>query len=216
MPALAALVLVLGGGGVAAWATWAHRSASPAIPSPATQTNQPQATPVPPEQSDPPPTASALLRTATATASSHSARGYDANGKEFTYEPAKAIDGLAETAWRCDGNGVGQWLKIDFGRTVTLTSIGIIPGFAKTDPGDGTDRYAQNWRISEVQYSFDDGKTFRQTFNTSVSVRSPQTRDLPSISTSQVTITILKSVPGEVINGWRFDQAAISEVVVSP
>jgi hypothetical protein len=158
-----------------------------------------------------------LLSTASASASSYSSYGYDANGKKFTYEPDKAIDGLVGTAWRCDGSGVGQWLRINFRRTVTLTRIGIVPGFAKTDPRDSTDRYAQNRSISAVQYNFDDGSTFRQNFNTSASVRSAQTMDLPGVSTSQVTITILDSVPGEITNGQRaLEQVAISEVVVSP
>lgn len=215
--ALAALVLVLGGGGVAAWATLAHHTALPAAPSSATQPNQPQATTSPSDQTDPPPTASALLRTATvSTSCARSSPAPDAGGTVSTYEPEKAIDGLANTAWRCDGRGVGQWLRIDFGRKVTLTSIGIIPGFAKTDPINSADRYAQNRRISAVQYTFDDGSAFRKDFNTSASRRAVQTMDLPSISTSQVTITILDSVPGEVIDGVTFDQVAISEVVVSP
>jgi hypothetical protein len=130
--------------------------------------------------------------------------------------PEKAIDGLDDTAWRCDGKGVGQWLRIDFRRQVTLGSIGIIPGFAKTDPVDSTDRYVQNRRISAVQYTFDDGSVFRQTFNTSASVRSAQTINLPGVSTSQVTIAILDSVLGDVTGGKQpFDKVAISEVVVS-
>jgi F5/8 type C domain len=153
-----------------------------------------------------------VLSTASVSASCHSSPGHDAARKEFTYEPEKAIDGLSDTAWRCDGDGVGQWLRIDFRRKVTLTSIGIIPGFAKTDPTDRTDRYAQNRRISAVRYTFDDGSTFQKTFDTSASVRSVQTIPLPGVSTSQVTITILSSEPEEV----PFNQVAISEIVVSP
>lgn len=212
--ALTALVLILGAGGVAAWATRAHGTTSPASASPVTQPDQPQAAPSP-DQGGLSRTASALLSAASASASSYSSYGYDAGGKKSTYEPDKAIDGLVDTAWRCDGSGVGQWLRIDFRRTVTLASIGIIPGFAKTDPVDGTDRYAQNRRISAVQYTFDDGSTFQQAFNTSASVRSAQTIPLPGVSTSQVTITILSSKPGEVIRGKQFNQVAISEVVVS-
>lgn len=215
---LAALVLLLGGGGVAAWATLAHRTASPAVPSPAIQPNQPQAATSSPDQSDPSRTASALLRTASASASCTPAPpGHEAGGTtSFTYGPEKAIDGLPDTAWRCNGRGVGQSLKISFQREVALTSIGIIPGFAKTDPGDHTDRYAQNRRISKVQYTFDDGSTFDQTFDTSASSRSAQTRSLPGVSTRNVTITILDSAPGEATGDQQsFDMVAISEIIVS-
>jgi hypothetical protein len=216
--ALAALVLLLGGSGVAAWATLAHRTASPPVPSPATQPNQPQAVTSPPDQRHPSRTASDLLRTASASAScTPSPPGYEAGGTTlFTYGPEKAIDGLPDTAWRCNGNGFGQSLKISFQSEVTLTSIGIIPGFAKTDPGDQTDRYAQNRRISKVQYTFDDGRTFTKDFDTSTSSRSAQSLSLPNVSTNNVTITILDSVPGEATNGRQaFDRVAISEIIVS-
>ncbi|MGH3770528.1 MAG: discoidin domain-containing protein [Pseudonocardiaceae bacterium] len=216
MIALSALVLALGGGGVAAWAAWAHSTTSPAAPNPATRPDQPQATTSPPDQNDPPQTSSTLLSNAQASASHTSARGYDAGGKMSTYEPEKAIDGLADTAWRCDGDGKGEWIEISFQNKVTLTSIGIIPGFAKTDPVNHTDRYAQNRRISAVRYTFDDGSHFDKTFDTSISFRSAQTLDLPGVSTSHVRITILDSVPGEATNSQQaFDQIAISEITVS-
>ncbi|HEU0090282.1 MAG TPA: hypothetical protein VFQ77_21940 [Pseudonocardiaceae bacterium] len=111
---------------------------------------------------------------------------------------------------------MGQWLEIRFPDRVTLTSIGIVPGYAKTDPNDGTDRYAQNRRISAVRYTFDDGSTVTQSFDTSASYRSLQTVALPQVATSQVTITILGSVSGEATSGQQpFNKVAISEVAVS-
>ncbi len=211
--AVAALVLLVGGGGVAAWVTLAHRTASPAVPSPAIQPNQAQIATSTPDQSDPSRTASDLLRTASVSASCQADPNHDAGGTPVTYEPQKAIDGRQDTAWRCDGDGVGQSLKISFQSEVTLTSIGIIPGYAKTDPHDGTDRYAQNRRISAVRYTFDDGSTFDQTFDTSAFSRSAQSRSLPGVSTKNVTITILGSVPGETTGGQHM--VAISEIIVS-
>ncbi len=216
--ALTALVLVLGGGGVAAWATWAHGTTSSATPSPATRPDQPQAAPSPPDQNDPTQTDSSLLSNARVSASRPSSQpAPDAgNGTKFTYEPEKAIDGRADTAWRCDGDGIGEWLEISFQRKVTLTSIGIIPGFAKIDPYDHTDRYAQNRRISAVRYIFDDGSHFDKTFDTGVSSRSAQTLGLPGVSTGHVRITILDSKLGEATNGQiALNQIAISEITVS-
>jgi hypothetical protein len=91
-----------------------------------------------------------------------------------------------------------------------------VPGYAKTDVKDGTDRYAQNRRISAVEYAFDDGRTFTQNFDTSALHRNPQTRILPNVSTSHVKITILGSVSGQANNGQPpFDQVAISEITIS-
>ena len=96
---------------------------------------------------------------------------------------------------------------------MTLTGIGIVPGYAKTDPVDGTDRYAQNRRISAVRYTFDDGSAVTQSFDTDASYRSVQTLVLPNVPTTHVTLTILSSVNGEATGGQQpFDKVAISEV----
>jgi hypothetical protein len=210
---LTALVVLLGGGGVAAWATLAHDTSPPAPPRPP---NQSQAATSPFDQSDSSRTASTLLETASASASCTSDPSHDVSKKSFSYEPEKAIDSSRDTAWRCDGDGVGQWLKIDFRGQVTLTSIGIVPGYAKTDPSDGTDRYAQNRRISAVEYTFDDGSIVTQRFDTGTVNRSTQTLPLSDVSTSHVTITILGSVSGEATRGQQpFNKIAISDIIVS-
>ncbi len=213
--ALTVLVLVLGGG-VAAWATLAHGTSPLESQGPATPPRQSQAAPSPPEQGDPSQTASALLGSALVTTSCPPlGSGEDANGNSFTYEPEKVVDNLPDTAWRCIGDGVGQWLKINFRGKVTLTSIGIVPGFAKTDPRDGADRYAQNRRISAVDYTFDDGSTVPQSLDTSALNRSTQTLSLPNVFTGEVTITIRSSVGGQVTGGKQpFNRVAISEITV--
>lgn len=92
----------------------------------------------------------------------------------------------------------------------------MVPGYAKTDPLDGTDRYAQNRRVSAVRYTFADDRNFTQSFDTSISSRSVQTIALPDVSTSHVKITILSSVSGEATGGQPpFGKVAISEVAVS-
>ena len=91
-----------------------------------------------------------------ASAGCVSAPSKDAGGNPTSYTPDNAIDDRPETAWRCDGDGVGQSLTIDLGRPVTFTDVGIVPGLAKTDTYDGTDRYKQCRRISAVRLTFDD------------------------------------------------------------
>lgn len=214
--ALTALVLVLGGG-VTAWAISSRGTSPLESPGPATPPDRSQTAPAPPEQGDPPQTASALLASASVTTSCPSlGSGEDANGNRFTYEPEKVIDNLPDTAWRCAGDGVGQWLRIDFQSKATLAGIGIVPGFAKTDPHDLTDRYAQNRRISAVDYIFDDGSTVSQILDTSALNRSTQVISLPDVFTGGVTINIRGSVAGQVTGDKQpFDRIAISEFTVS-
>ncbi|MGH3902310.1 MAG: NADase-type glycan-binding domain-containing protein [Pseudonocardiaceae bacterium] len=214
MGAVIVLVLLLGGGGVATWVVLNHGTDPSAAPGPPPDQFRDAASPL--TENDPSPTASALLGTASASASCMSAPGHDVNKTPFTYEPEKAIDNLPDTAWRCDGDGVGEWLKISFQNRAILTSIGIVPGYAKTDPSDRTDRYAQNRRISAVSYTFDDGSTVTQSLNTDALDRSTQTVSLPNVATSQVTITIRSSVSGEATGGQEpFDRVAISDIAVS-
>ncbi|MGH3931734.1 MAG: discoidin domain-containing protein [Pseudonocardiaceae bacterium] len=211
---LAALVLLLGGGGVAAWAVLTQRADPPAPPG--SSPSQPQATTASSAQSDPPRNDQVPPGSVAASALCVSPDGQDGGGTTVTYGPEKAVDGLLNTAWRCNGDGVGQRLEISLPGRVTLTSIGLVPGYSKTDPSDGTDRYAQNRRISTVQYTFDDGTTVPHSFDTSSSYRSIQTVALPNVSTSHVTITILSSVSGEATGGQQLsDKVAISEVTFS-
>jgi hypothetical protein len=140
----------------------------------------------------------------------------DAAGNPTSYEPALAVDGLTDTAWRCDGDGVGQTLEIRFGTPRTIQTIGLVPGFAKTDPYDGTDRYAQDRRIAAVQYTFDDGTTAVQRFDTDPNDRRVQSIEIPDVTTQRVVITILATVPGSPVNGQpAVDKVAVSEVVYS-
>jgi hypothetical protein len=146
-----------------------------------------------------------------ASASCVSPPGQDSAGNPFDYGADKAIDNQTDTAWRCGHDGVGQTLTINLSRTTTLTGIGLIPGFAKVDPYDGTDRFYQSRRVSSVQYTLSDGTTINQNFD--IADREVQFVSFPSHSTTSVTVTILASVPGSEINGkGAVDKVAISEV----
>ena len=84
----------------------------------------------------------------------------DAAGHPVSYPPGAVHDGDMSTAWRCDGNGVGQRLKLGPRRARCGSgTVGLIAGYAKTDPADGTDRYAQNDRLTKVRWTFDDGSS---------------------------------------------------------
>jgi hypothetical protein len=137
--------------------------------------------------------------------------GQDSAGNTFDYGADKAIDGQTDTAWRCDHDGVGQTLTISFSGPTALSGIGLIPGFAKVDPFDGTDRFYQSRRLSSVHYTLSDGTMFSKGFDSSD--RDLQYVSFPRHITTSVTITILASVPGSEVNGkGAVDKVAISEV----
>jgi hypothetical protein len=141
--------------------------------------------------------------------------GQDAAGRPVTYDPALAVDGNVETAWRCDGDGAHDRLTLDLGRSVSVSSIGIIPGYAKTDPTDGTDRYRQGRRLSEVTYTMDDGHTVDHKLDPATGNRVLQVQDAGATETRRVIVTIVSSVPGEDVDGKAaVDAVAISELAV--
>lgn len=151
-----------------------------------------------------------------ATATCTAPPGVDSSGARFEYRPEFALDADPTTAWRCDGDGVGQSLRVDLGTTRTVTQIDVVPGFAKTDPYDNSDRYAQCRRLATVRFDLDDGTSLQQTFDTDPGRRDPQTLRLPRVATRYVTMTILTSVPGEAIPaGPPTDKIAVSTLVVS-
>lgn len=149
-----------------------------------------------------------------ASASCTRAPSHDSRGDPTSYEPARAVDGDPATAWRCDGDGSGQHITLELAGPARVTRIGLVPGLAKTDPGDGTDRYAQNRRIAQVRVTTDAGDV-EAALETDAGDRDVQYVDVGA-TTRSVTLTILRSVPGSEQNGQAaIDSVAISEIVVS-
>ncbi len=68
-----------------------------------------------------------------------------------------------------------------------------MPGYAKTDPANGVDRYAENNRITRVRWRFDDGTTFVQRMSANPGDRSMRTMRIPVTQTSRVVLEILGS-----------------------
>ncbi len=124
-----------------------------------------------------------------------------------TYEPELTLDAIPETAWRCPGSAVGHQLTYDFGRTVTLTSLGLVPGYAKVDPADGTDRFLENRTVTAVVWRFDDGSTQRQTIAAPVPA---MTTVEPSVGVE--TRTVVLEIEGTGNAAAVRDFTAISDV----
>lgn len=131
-----------------------------------------------------------------AEASCTSEDGVDAAGNSTSYDVSNVHDGKRPTAWRCDGNGVGETVTLQLPGKTTIGEVGMVAGYAKTDAQDGSDRYAENNRITRVRWTFDDGTSITQDLDGSAQNRSMQTTRIPPTSASSVTIEILESTRG--------------------
>jgi hypothetical protein len=148
----------------------------------------------------------APLNVINASAPCVSSPGVDGGGNTVTYQAGNMLDDDPTTAWRCDGDGRGVTLTLRLGAPTTIVAVGIVPGYAKTDPYDHVDRYAENRRISKVRWTFGDGRWIEQTLSTDPKSRRLQTLRIPRVRSNLVTLEILDSVPG------ARDTVAISSV----
>jgi hypothetical protein len=130
----------------------------------------------------------------------------DAAGNKVTYPAANAIDGDDTTAWRCVGDGKNVRLVFQLPPDTRIAEVGIIPGYAKTDPASGDDRYAENNRITLVRWTLGDGVQVEQQLNPDPSRRDVQTLTVPVTSTGSVELEILATDKG------RRNNTAISTV----
>ena len=129
----------------------------------------------------------------------------DAAGNVVTYVPANVIDGDVETAWRTPGDGLGESVTLIFDNPINIVRIGLIPGYAKTDPQTGVDRFRQNRIIESVAYQVPGLPSTTKAFRP---LPVPQFAQL-RVTTSRITVKILgTSEPGGL------DYTAISEIYV--
>jgi hypothetical protein len=145
------------------------------------------------EKYDGPTKAAAIGR---ANASCQAPSGVDAAGRPVSYAPANVYDGDLTTAWRCDGSGVGEKLTLDLADAVSVGEVGLVPGYAKTDPHSGADRYAENNRLTKVRWVFSDGSTVVQRLDGSARNRELQTMRIPATQADRVVVEILGSTRG--------------------
>lgn len=147
------------------------------------------------------------LRTAGASATSTALDSVDAGGEPVTYQATKTIDGDPTTTWRTPGSGIGERLRVELSDEALVTRVGLIPGYSKVDPVDGTDRFYQNRVVDAVRWTFGEDETHvMQEFEP---VPDLQLEEVPAVSTSSVTVEIIATSP----HGGR-DFTAISEIVV--
>lgn len=128
----------------------------------------------------------------------------DGNGDRVTYEPENAVDGDLGTTWRCPGQGIGETLTVTFDRPVTLGEIGIVNGYAKKDPRNGTDNYTRDRRVLRARWTLDGDRWVEERPDTGD--RSLQSFRIPQATTRTVVVQIKASSAG------RRNEVAISEL----
>ncbi len=121
--------------------------------------------------------------------------------QDNTYVPGNAIDGSRRTAWieGADGQGLGEWLRFDFGREINLHRIVILPGYFKS-----AEIWKQNNRIASATLQFSNGTSKAVNFPDQME---KQAIDLGSVRTRWVRLEIK-----EIYAGSDPD-TAISEVI---
>jgi hypothetical protein len=131
--------------------------------------------------------------------------GVDSAGAPVSYRAGNVADGDRSSAWRCDGAASGVRLVLRLPGPTELGEVGIVPGYAKTDPVSGADRYAQNNRVTRVRWTIGDIVVV-QRLDGAPDDRRMQRLRIPRTEASRVTLEIL-----DVERGPR-DTTAISEV----
>lgn len=127
-------------------------------------------------------------------------------GRRVDFFGDRTVDGRLATAWRCGGDGVGRTLTFQLRDRPLVAAVGLVPGFAATDPITGRDGFETDRRVLRVQWSLA-GKTVVQTLDPTR--RQLQTIRIPATRAGRVTMTVLATTPG------RTDVVAVSEVALS-
>jgi hypothetical protein len=106
-----------------------------------------------------------LAANAKAEASDTAPDSVDDAGNPVSYNAANLLDSDPSTAWRVEGSGQGAGVGIRLPAPAHITQVGLIPGYAKTDPASGKDRFGENRRIRAVRWRFSDGTVIGQRFH---------------------------------------------------
>jgi hypothetical protein len=95
-----------------------------------------------------------MLFSSVTASSTLAAQTEPGTGVRFDYLPYHAIDQREDTIWAegAAGNGVGEWLRIDFIHEINLSGMYIQNGYWRTE-----ERLNQNCRVKRVKVSYSNG-----------------------------------------------------------
>lgn len=138
--------------------------------------------------------------------------GTDLSGNKVTYPPTNMLDDEPSTAYRLPGDASGSTITFQLPDESTIHEVGLINGYAKTDTtGNRTvDWYPKNRRITEVEWTFDDGTTVTQELRNSSDL---QVISVDAAVTDTITLRIVSvSAPGR--GALSKNVTAISSVAI--
>ncbi|MGD7706794.1 NADase-type glycan-binding domain-containing protein [Microlunatus sp. Y2014] len=132
----------------------------------------------------------------------------DAAGNTVTYGPTNLLDDDPNTAWRCDEQTAPSiTFTIPEGRQVA--EVGLINGYAKVDPRDGSDRYPEYRRVMLVRWTLPNGSSVEQLLEDETATM--QRIRIP-VTEGPLTLTVLRVTnPGTTTAGR--EAVVISDVV---
>lgn len=150
-----------------------------------------------------------VIRPLQITASCTAPDAQDSLGQPVTYRADLVSDNLLDTAWRCDGDAVGQTLTFTLPADSEIVRVAVFNGYGKNDPKTGERMYPQYRRLTAVRWQLPNGDWFSQSFSDNGA--GLQAIDLPRTKVSgAITMTIV-SVTGP---GWT-NSATRNAVLVS-
>lgn len=151
----------------------------------------------------------APVEVASAEATCTAPDSVDAANQPVSYAAGNAVDTDESTAWRCNGRARGETITFTLPEDTDVAEVGLVPGYAKTDPNSGTDRYAENNRITKVRWTLADGVVLDQVLDPDPGNRTLQTIRVPRTATGEVVLEIRA-----VQRGAR-NTTAISSVLIA-
>jgi hypothetical protein len=203
---VAVLALVLYIGVNRLWDAARDHGKAEAAPPPTTPTTLPPTT-APPTSTAPTVAPPAQPVKATGVdVSSQTGSATNGCGQSTSYDAANLQDGDPSTAWRVKGDGTGQTIRLTLPGPTHLTSVGLLPGYAKVDSCTSADRFKQMRKVSSVTWTFDGGAEVAQTFQPTTEIQNQAV----DVVTTTVTIEITATAPGD----GSLDYTPISEIAL--
>jgi len=122
-------------------------------------------------------------------------------GSVYDYSPKLVIDQDFSTSWveGVEGNGIGEWIKMQFSAPGRINTLGIVPGFAKNP-----DLYQENNRIKTAELEFSDGSTINSELTDEYGMHFIE---FPTKDTSYVKIIIK-----DIYTGTKYTDSPVAEL----
>lgn len=120
-----------------------------------------------------------------------------------SYEPKLVTDWKRDTAWveGKDGDGTGEWIKLEKNSPVKISGIGITNGYVKSEKV-----YKANNRVKTIKVEFSNGESITKGLKDGFGMNNLIEFDKP-IETKYIKLTIL-----EVYKGSKYTDTCISEI----